>query len=261
MPRGQPRARVHQRDVPLRHRQRDPGRHQRPLPRRQRDVDGGEQVGAGVAGMGVRRQRQVRVEPDHLDRQVARVGSSRGHPRRLGHRDVVGDSAAWTSPTPYAERLSVPLRWWVQGTMLVATLWLALRRGGALDAPPGRSAAIALALMAAVLLTYGSARVEVRDGWFRAGRARIEVGHLGAAEVAGRRGDPPGGGARRRRAGLPAAAALPQARGPGRDHRPGRPGAVLAGLHPPPRRAGQALATAAAERPSARVPCWHVKGR
>ena len=26
----------------------------------------------------------------------------------------------------FAERLSVPLRWWVQGTMLVATLWLAL---------------------------------------------------------------------------------------------------------------------------------------
>jgi hypothetical protein len=26
----------------------------------------------------------------------------------------------------YAERLTVPLRWWVQGTMLVATLWLAV---------------------------------------------------------------------------------------------------------------------------------------
>lgn len=25
----------------------------------------------------------------------------------------------------YAERLTVPLRWWAQGTMLVATFWLA----------------------------------------------------------------------------------------------------------------------------------------
>ena len=31
------------------------------------------------------------------------------------------------SPTsvPYSERLYVPLRWWVQATMLLATLWLA----------------------------------------------------------------------------------------------------------------------------------------
>ena len=26
----------------------------------------------------------------------------------------------------YSERLGVPLRWWVQGTMFVATLWLAV---------------------------------------------------------------------------------------------------------------------------------------
>ena len=29
-------------------------------------------------------------------------------------------------PVEYDERLSVPLRWWVQGTMLVASLWLAV---------------------------------------------------------------------------------------------------------------------------------------
>ena len=83
-------------------------------------------------------------------------------------------------PAPYAERLSVPLRWWVQGTMLVATFWLALA-----VAVPWNAAwtisGLALALMAAMFITYGSARVEVRDGWFRAGRARIEIGHLGAA--------------------------------------------------------------------------------
>jgi hypothetical protein len=79
----------------------------------------------------------------------------------------------------YDERLGVPLRWWVQGVMLVATLWLAL-----VVAVPGTAAwvgtGIALALLAALLGSYGSARVSVRDGWFRAGRARIEAVHLGA---------------------------------------------------------------------------------
>jgi len=79
----------------------------------------------------------------------------------------------------YAERLGVPLRWWVQGTMLVASLWLAL-----IVAVPGPAAwvcsGLALALMAALLVGYGSARVSVGDGFFRAGRARIEGVHLGA---------------------------------------------------------------------------------
>jgi hypothetical protein len=79
----------------------------------------------------------------------------------------------------YAERLGVPLRWWVQGTMLVASLWLAL-----VVAVPGPAAwvcsALALALLAALLVSYGSARVSVAGGWFRAGRARIEGRHLGA---------------------------------------------------------------------------------
>ena len=56
----------------------------------------------------------------------------------------------------YAERLTVPLRWWVQGTMLVASLWLAV-----LAATPEVVAwsvsAVALALMVALLVGYGSA--------------------------------------------------------------------------------------------------------
>ncbi|WP_338087723.1 DUF3093 domain-containing protein [Nocardioides lijunqiniae] len=80
----------------------------------------------------------------------------------------------------YAERLKVPLRWWVQGTMLVATLWLAL-----VVAVPGPVAwvvtALAMALLAGALVSYGSARIVVRDGELRAGRAHIDVRHLGAA--------------------------------------------------------------------------------
>lgn len=79
----------------------------------------------------------------------------------------------------YAERLGVPLRWWAQGTMLVASLWLALVV--ALPGPVAWSiAAVAMAGVAALFLTYGGARLVVRDGWLQAGRARIEAEHLGA---------------------------------------------------------------------------------
>jgi hypothetical protein len=84
------------------------------------------------------------------------------------------------SPTPsYSERLGVPLRWWVQGTMLVATFWLAV----VVALPPAAAwlvTAVALALLVFPLLAYGSLRVSVADGVFTAGRARIGAEHLGA---------------------------------------------------------------------------------
>ena len=98
---------------------------------------------------------------------------------------------------PYSERLRVPLRWWVQGTMLVASLWLAL----VVALPPvaaWATSGLALALLAALLMSYGSAPVAVEAGWFRAGQARIEAKHLGEAtaldagetrRVAGREAD------------------------------------------------------------------------
>lgn len=82
--------------------------------------------------------------------------------------------------TPYDERLGVPLRWWVQGVMFVATVWLAL-----VVAMPATWAwsitGAVLALLALAFAAYGSARVSVGDGWFRAGRARIETSYVGAA--------------------------------------------------------------------------------
>lgn len=78
----------------------------------------------------------------------------------------------------YRERLSVPIRWWAQGTMLVASLWLAV-----IVAVPGAVAwavtGAAVALMATLFLTYGAALVSVEDGWFRAGRARVELRFVG----------------------------------------------------------------------------------
>jgi hypothetical protein len=83
-----------------------------------------------------------------------------------------------TEPTPgspgpaeHHERLSVPLRWWVQGTMLVATFWLAW----------AATAVLALA-MAALFVGYGAVRVDVADGSLRAGRARIPGEYLAGAE-------------------------------------------------------------------------------
>lgn len=80
----------------------------------------------------------------------------------------------------YDERLSVPLRWWVQGTMLVASLWLAV-----IVALPELLAwavtAIAGGLMVALFVGYGAARITVGDGELRVGRAHVEARHLGAA--------------------------------------------------------------------------------
>lgn len=84
--------------------------------------------------------------------------------------------------TTYSERLFVPLRWWVQATMLLATLWLAF-----VVAMPAWAAwtftGLLLAATAGLFVLVGSARVAVRDGVLHAGRARIAVDLLGAAEA------------------------------------------------------------------------------
>jgi hypothetical protein len=82
----------------------------------------------------------------------------------------------------YRERLHVPLRWWVQATMFLATLWLALT-----VAMPGWiawSASGALLLGVFALFAWlGSPEVEVRDGMLLAGTARIPLAHVGEVEA------------------------------------------------------------------------------
>ena len=88
---------------------------------------------------------------------------------------------ARASAGSYRERLFVPLRWWVQATMLLATLWLAF-----IVSMPAAAAWTATAVL--VLITFagfawiGSARVEVRDGVLYAGTAHISVALLGPVE-------------------------------------------------------------------------------
>jgi len=85
-------------------------------------------------------------------------------------------------PTSYAEYLRVPLRWWVQATMFLATVWLAF-----IVATPAWVAWTAtagmVALTVAIFMAWGSARVEVRDGQLVAGRAHIALTHLGSPEA------------------------------------------------------------------------------
>ena len=88
---------------------------------------------------------------------------------------------ARASTGSYQERLFVPLRWWVQATMLLASLWLAF-----IVSMPAGAAWAATALL--VLITFacfvwfGTARVEVRDGVLYAGPAHISVDLLGPVE-------------------------------------------------------------------------------
>ena len=87
------------------------------------------------------------------------------------------------SPTSvaYSERLYVPLRWWVQATMLLASLWLAF-----VVAMPAWAAwsatGVVLALTFGLMAWFGSARVAVRDGTLYAGPAHISLDLLGPAE-------------------------------------------------------------------------------
>ena len=80
----------------------------------------------------------------------------------------------------YDERLGVPLRWWALATMLLATMLVAF-----LVATPLWVALTGTALLTAagvaVFAGYGSARIGVGGGTLSAGRARIEVRHLGDA--------------------------------------------------------------------------------
>lgn len=87
------------------------------------------------------------------------------------------------SPAPgYDERLGVPLRWWVQGFMFTASLWLAVLAAMPETAAWGVTAVTGL-LVFALFWSYGSVRIRVSDGVLYAGRARIEARHLGTVDA------------------------------------------------------------------------------
>lgn len=77
----------------------------------------------------------------------------------------------------YDERLHVPLRWWVQATMFLASMWLAF-----VVALPTfvawTATGVFAVLVVGLFLVYGSARIRVEDGVLHAGRAHIPVSFL-----------------------------------------------------------------------------------
>ncbi|RNL79602.1 DUF3093 domain-containing protein [Nocardioides marmorisolisilvae] len=84
-------------------------------------------------------------------------------------------------PTTYLEQLRVPLRWWVQSTMFLATVWLAF----IVSIPEWiawTGTGVLVALTFGLLAWIGSSRIEVRDGVLHAGPAHIDVTLLGAVE-------------------------------------------------------------------------------
>lgn len=77
----------------------------------------------------------------------------------------------------YDERLHVPLRWWVQAVMFLASIWLAFIV--ALPAVVAWTATAAFTVSVVLLfMTYGSAKVRIEQGVLHAGRAQIPVALL-----------------------------------------------------------------------------------
>lgn len=90
-------------------------------------------------------------------------------------------SPARVVPT-YRERLRVPVRWWIQWGLMVASFWLAMI--AAIPGPlPWYITGGLVAVLIWLLRWYGSARIVVTDEWFQAGRACIERRYLGEVEV------------------------------------------------------------------------------
>jgi hypothetical protein len=92
-----------------------------------------------------------------------------------------------TTPPPraptvpvYDERLGVPLRWWALATMFLASLLLAFLVSTPLWIAVSGTSVLA-AIMVLLFLGYGSARLTVREGMFRAGRAQIATRLVGPA--------------------------------------------------------------------------------
>ncbi len=83
---------------------------------------------------------------------------------------------------PYAERLFLPVSWWLLGALFVVSVGWAF-----FVATPLVAAAVALVvsglLVGALMLKYGSAQVRVDARALRAGRAVLPLGNVGAVEA------------------------------------------------------------------------------
>ena len=229
-----------------------PGRHQRPLAGREDDVDGRDQVGAGVAGVGVRRQRQVRVEPERprsagRAARRARGGRARPGPYPRDPSWAPCPSSPYLTPVRRAARRPAA----VVGAghdagrdLLAGRSWWRSR-----GRSPGLSPAVAAdwcwwSLLASTTGRPGSTSRTARCA--PAGRRSPGVPRRGRAPRRG--GHPPGDRRRADARAYLAAAPLPEARGAG-GRSPIRPTRRRTGWSaPPPGRAGRRRRRAARDR-------------
>lgn len=86
------------------------------------------------------------------------------------------------SDLSYDEKLTVPIRWWVQATMFLATIWIAFIVSTPAWAAWGATA-ICVGLTLMMFLNIGSARITVAGDDLRAGPAHIDLSLLGAVDV------------------------------------------------------------------------------
>jgi len=82
----------------------------------------------------------------------------------------------------YDERLAVPLRWWALATMFLASVLLAFLVSTPLWVAVSGTAVLVVVVFGG-FMAYGAARVSVHEGVLTAGRAHIDVRHVGVAEV------------------------------------------------------------------------------
>ena len=94
----------------------------------------------------------------------------------------MSDRVSASLPPSYNERLSVPVRWWVQATMFLATIWIAF-----IVATPGwvawSTTAVCVLLTLMMFVQIGRARVAVVNDVLYVGDAHIDLGFLGVPEV------------------------------------------------------------------------------
>jgi hypothetical protein len=84
----------------------------------------------------------------------------------------------------YSETLAVPVRWWVLAAVFLASLLVAFAVALPLLVAIA-AVAVLTALTGGLFLGYGGARISVRDGVLRAGRATIPVSLLKRPDVLG----------------------------------------------------------------------------
>jgi hypothetical protein len=155
---------VHEGGVPVRQRDRDTGREQHPLAGLDDRVDRSAQVGARVARVRVRRQREPGVQS--LDEDVHGHG---GDPTAR----VAAARATLGAVPRFQERLWPPWTWWTVAALLVASAAVAV--GYPVGVAAGLLTALLSGAVAAGLLVWWASWLRVDDEVLAAGPARLPL--------------------------------------------------------------------------------------